>query len=393
MRKLLSVLHQRMLAQLGLVKRDSQRLSAIPLTERLKVVSAAFVALLLVTLISRYFAPTEQAIVLLASMGASSVLLFGLPNSPLAQPWSFAAGHLISAGIGLLCAHLFNDMALMAAVTIALVLFAMYLFECMHPPGGATALVPVIASAQQVPDYTFLLYPVALNVAVMLLVALFLQRYWLKLGRHSKAATMQPVKLRQDLSPLARLGLQADDLLAALNSFNTVVDIREQDLETLYHQAQLIAYQRKSGQICCADIMSRDLVTVSAATRVSDAWLLLRKHKLSMLPVVDSQQQLLGVITMVDFLSRVQVPHYWGVLRFLRQRLSGAARRDKNRTVADYMVKDVIVARSHDHIAALVPLLSDQGFHHIPVLDGQQKLVGIVSQSDLIAALFNAQLT
>lgn len=139
--------------------------------------------------------------------------------------------------------------------------------------------------------------------------------------------------------------------------------------------------------------MSRDLVTVSAATRVSDAWLLLRKHKLSMLPVVDSQQQLLGVITMVDFLSRVQVPHYWGVLRFLRQRLSGAARRDKNRTVADYMVKDVIVARSHDHIAALVPLLSDQGFHHIPVLDGQQKLVGIVSQSDLIAALFNAQLT
>ena len=171
-----------LLAQLGLIKRDSQRLSAIPLTERLKVALAAFIALFIVTYTSMQLADMASTAVLLASMGASSVLLFGLPNSPLAKPWSFVGGHLISGTVGLLCSHLFTDLALMAAVSIGCVLFVMYLFECMHPPGGATALVPVIASADTVLGYDFLLYPVALNVFVMLAVALLLQRFWLKQG-------------------------------------------------------------------------------------------------------------------------------------------------------------------------------------------------------------------
>jgi CBS domain-containing membrane protein len=121
-----------MLSQLGLIKRDSQRLSAIPLTERLKVALSAFMALFIVTWISLQLAGTGADIVLLASMGASAVLLFGLPNSPLAKPWSFAGGHLISATVGLICSHLFTDLALMAAVTIGIVLFVMYIFECIR---------------------------------------------------------------------------------------------------------------------------------------------------------------------------------------------------------------------------------------------------------------------
>ena len=220
-KNLLSVI----LAQLGLIKHDSQRLSAIPLTERLKVALAAFIALFIVTFISLQLADPASTIVLLASMGASSVLLFGLPNSPLARPWSFAAGHLISAAVGVICSHLFTDLALMAAVTIGCVLFFMYIFECMHPPGGATALVPVIASTDSVLGYDFLLYPVALNVFVMLAVAILLQKFWLKRGMQKPPQKFDPVHLHHDQSPLKRLGLQPEDLIDALNSFDTVVDI------------------------------------------------------------------------------------------------------------------------------------------------------------------------
>lgn len=381
------------LAQLGLIKRDSQRLSAIPLTERLKVALAAFIALFIVTYTSLQLADTASTIVLLASMGASSVLLFGLPNSPLARPWSFAAGHLISATVGLICSHLFTDLALMAAVTIGCVLFVMYIFECMHPPGGATALVPVIASTDSVLGYDFLLYPVALNVFVMLLVAIVLQKFWLKRGLQPTAQKFDPVHLHKDASPLKRLGLQPEDLLSALNSFDTVVDISEQDLERLYHQAQLNAYQRKSGEIRCSDIMSRDLITVTPDTAVGSAWQLLRKHKISMLPVTDNQQQLLGVISTADFLKNLQVPHYWGLLRHLNQLLLKKRHsKQYKRNVAEIMVTKLIVARDTDHIAALVPILSDQGLHHIPVLNDEQQLVGVITQSDLIAALFNAKL-
>lgn len=382
-----------LLAQLGLIKRDSQRLSAIPLTERLKVALAAFIALFIVTYTSMQLADMASTAVLLASMGASSVLLFGLPNSPLAKPWSFVGGHLISATVGLLCSHLFTDLALMAAVTIGCVLFVMYLFECMHPPGGATALVPVIASADTVLGYDFLLYPVALNVFVMLAVALLLQKFWLKQGMQKPSQQYDPIHLHHDKSPLNRLGLQTEDLLSALNSFDTVIDISEQDLERLYHQAQLHAYQRKSGEIRCSDIMSRDLITVKPDTAVATAWQLLRKHKISMLPVVDDEQHLLGVIATVDFLKNLKVPHYWGLLRHVNQLLLRNKHSSQyKRNVADIMVSKLTVAHEHEHIAALVPVLSDQGLHHIPVLNAQQQLVGVITQSDLIAALFNANL-
>jgi CBS domain-containing membrane protein len=381
------------LAQLGLIKRDSQRLSAIPLTERLKVALAAFIALFIVTYTSMQLADMASTAVLLASMGASSVLLFGLPNSPLAKPWSFVGGHLISGTIGLLCSHLFTDLALMAAVTIGCVLFVMYLFECMHPPGGATALVPVIASADTVLGYDFLLYPVALNVFVMLAVALLLQKFWLKQGMQKPSQQYDPIHLHHDKSPLNRLGLQTEDLLSALNSFDTVIDISEQDLERLYHQAQLHAYQRKSGEIRCTDIMSRDLITVKPDTAVATAWQLLRKHKISMLPVVNDEQHLLGVISTVDFLKNLKVPHYWGLLRHVNQLLLRNKHSSQyKRNVADIMVSKLTVAHEHEHIAALVPVLSDQGLHHIPVLNDQQQLVGVITQSDLIAALFNANL-
>ena len=382
-----------LLAQLGLIKRDSQRLSAIPLTERLKVALAAFIALFIVTYTSMQLADMASTAVLLASMGASSVLLFGLPNSPLAKPWSFVGGHLISATIGLLCSHLFTDLALMAAVTIGCVLFVMYLFECMHPPGGATALVPVIASSNTALGYDFLLYPVALNVFVMLAVALLLQKFWLKQGLQKPSQQYDPIHLHHDKSPLHRLGLQTEDLLSALNSFDTVIDISEQDLERLYHQAQLHAYQRKSGEIRCSDIMSRDLITVKPDTAVATAWQLLRKHKISMLPVVNDEQHLLGVIATADFLKNLKVPHYWGLLRHVNQLLLRNKHSSQyKRNVADIMVSKLTVAHEHEHIAALVPVLSDQGLHHIPVLNAQQQLVGVITQSDLIAALFNAKL-
>lgn len=381
-----------LLAQLGLIKRDSQRLSAIPLTERLKVALAAFIALFIVTFTSLQLADTASTIVLLASMGASSVLLFGLPNSPLAKPWSFAAGHIISATIGLICSHLFTDLALMAAVTIGCVLFFMYMFECMHPPGGATALVPVIASTDTLLGYDFLLYPVALNVFVMLLVAILLQKFWLKRGMQQPAQKFDPVHLHQDQSPLKRLGLQTEDLLSALNSFDTVVDISEQDLERLYRRAQLNAYQRKSGDIRCADIMSKDLITVTADTPLFLAWQLLRKHKIGSLPVIDANQQLQGIIATVDILKHIQVPSYAALLKQLNSLfLQRHYKQQQKITVGDRMTTKLITVSPNAYLPELVPLLSDKGLHHLPVTDSSGKLLGLVTQSDLIAALFSSK--
>nr|WP_241264031.1 HPP family protein [Bowmanella dokdonensis] len=377
------------LVRLGITKSDSQRLSSIPVSQRLKVAGAAFVALLAVTSTSLTLADNTSTVFLLASMGASAVLLFGLPNSPLAKPWSFAAGHLISAAIGLACSHIIDDLALMAAVTIALTLLAMYVFECMHPPGGATALVPVLASSEQHLGYDFLLYPVALNVLCMLLMAVLLNRLLGASLLSREPVRQDPVHLHQDPSPLKRLGLQPDDLLYALNHYQSVLDVSEQDLEQIYHQAQLHAAQRKIGALLCSDIMSRDLICVAAETPLPTAWQLLRKHKIRLLPVVDAHRELQGVLSLTDFVKEVRVPHYWGFLRQLNRlllgRQYGKARRSK---VEDIMVRQVRTVKESDHIVSLIPQLADQGLHHIPVVNADNRLVGMITQSDLIGALY-----
>lgn len=388
-----SAVISRVLSQLGLARSDAQRLSAIPLTQRLNVALAAFVALFVVTLSSQQLADTTSSIILLASMGASAVLLFGLPNSPLARPWSFVAGHVISATIGLVCSHLFTNLALMAAVTIAAVLFAMYLFECMHPPGGATALVPVIASTDQLLGYQFLLQPVLLNVLVLLLTSLLLNRLLLGRKLNRPAQQFDPVHLHHDQSPLKRLGLQPQDLLQALNSFDTVVDISERDLDKLYQRAQLNAYQRLSHDIRCRDIMSKNLITVSPTTPLFMAWQLLRKHKIGSLPVVNSSNELLGIISTVDILKHLQVPSYAALIKQLNLLfLQRHYKQQQKLTVADRMTTKLVTATPETHLVNLVPLLSDKGLHHIPVVDDNGSLLGIVTQSDVIAGLFNQQL-
>jgi CBS domain-containing membrane protein len=378
---------QRLLRQLGLYHPHEQRLSAITLQQRLKVVCAAFIALGLVAQVSSTLLAGSSYILLLASMGASAVLLFGIPNSPLARPWVFLAGHLFPATIGLACSHLFNNFPLMAATTIAVVLFVMYLLECMHPPGGATALVPVIATtAGPAPGLEFLLYPVGLNLLVMLSCALLLQRYWLK----AKTTLEGPgAPATADAKPLDRLQLQHSDLASAIESLDRVLDISETDLLQLYHKAQQHAFSRHS-QLLCRDIMAKDLLTITSETPLQTAWQLLRRHKVSMLPVIDQQRQLVGIFTLVDVVKDLTESD---LISFRTQILSWFKPKSdsKRATVGDWMNRQLVTVNETDHIAALIPLLAHNGLHQVPVLNAAQQLCGIITQSDLLATLIQQQ--
>jgi CBS-domain-containing membrane protein len=86
----------------------------------------------------------HASILVVSSMGASSVLLFAAPHGPLSQPWPFAGGHLVSALCGVIAAKLIGEPFLAAAVAVAAAIGFMYWLRCLHPPGGATALFAVM---------------------------------------------------------------------------------------------------------------------------------------------------------------------------------------------------------------------------------------------------------
>jgi len=98
------------------------------------------------------------------SFGASAVLLYGAPRSPLAQPRNLIGGHLVSAVIGVSAWMLFQQYPwLAAALAVATAIAAMHLTRTLHPPGGATALIAVIGS-DKIHDlgYLYVLLPATL---------------------------------------------------------------------------------------------------------------------------------------------------------------------------------------------------------------------------------------
>jgi CBS domain-containing membrane protein len=83
----------------------------------------------------------EVSLLIIASMGASAVLLFAAPHGTLSQPWPVVGGPRVSAVIGVACVGwLGGEPMLAASLAVALSIAAMYSLRCLHPPGGATAL-------------------------------------------------------------------------------------------------------------------------------------------------------------------------------------------------------------------------------------------------------------
>lgn len=139
-----------------------------------KWLSAAggIISLLGILYISQALLGKGEANVLVASMGASAVLLFAVPHGLLSQPWAVFGGHCVSALIGVTCAKFIPDQTVAAAVAVGLAIGAMNYLNCLHPPGGATALSAVVGSEtiHQL-GYWFVLTPVLLNVVIILFIA------------------------------------------------------------------------------------------------------------------------------------------------------------------------------------------------------------------------------
>lgn len=135
----------------------------------------AFVGIGLVAYIQSKFLIDKENLLLIGSFGASSVLIYGEIQSPLAQPRNLVGGHVISAIVGVSMFKLFPDtMWLTASMAVAVSIVAMQCTKTMHPPGGATALIAVIGTEKvKALGYLYVLFPVFTGTIILLLVALF----------------------------------------------------------------------------------------------------------------------------------------------------------------------------------------------------------------------------
>ncbi len=327
---------------------------------------------------------------LLAPVGASAVILFLLPHSPVAEPWPVIGSYLF----GTLCA--FAALALIpypplaAALAVAATIWLMARFNCIHPPGGALALMLALAAPHGLDEMRELTVALGANVLVMMLLTLLINNLLLRRRYPWHAPT--PAKnphLTRDALPEARIGLTHEDLEYAFKARDAFVDVQEGELVELYNLAVDHAFRRHVS-LTCGDVMSRDLVAVEFSTALDDAWDKLSLHKIRALPVVDAFGRLLGILTTTDFLRELDHPPLpaLGVrLRDLLRRTPGT-HSEKAEVVGQIMTRAVTAAHIDMPITALVHMLAEKAIHHIPVLDDNRRVVGIVTPSDVNAALY-----
>jgi CBS domain-containing membrane protein len=330
----------------------------------------------------------QHLALLIAPLGASAILLFAVPASPLAQPWPLLGGNVIAALIGVACARWIGDPLLAATLALGCAIGAMFLLRCVHPPAGAVALSAVLGGpAVHAAGFGYALVPVGINSLLLLSMALLYHAA----TRHSYPhAAPKPNRAEQS----APAGFEAADLDAVLKARNELLDIDRDDLEALLHEAEMHAYQRRFGATTCADIMSRDPVAVEFGSSLEEAWALLRSRRIKALPVIDRSRRVIGIVTLADFMRHAQLDLHAGFARKLRHFVARVTtdHADKPDAVGQIMATTVSTASMHKPIAELVPMFAEAGHHHIPIVDDERRLVGIVTQSDLVVALYRQEL-
>ena len=208
--------------------------------------AAACVAILIVGAISRTLIETTAvAHFLIASMGASALLLFVIPTSPLSQPWALFGGQMVSGFIGIGCALFIDDLVIASALSVPLAIIAMMYLRCLHPPGGATALIPILMAEEvhQV-GFQFIFTPIAINTLTLLLLSLLINR--LVLHRHYASHSVpEPLPVQEETEAIIQSSpFTADDLAYAFEQMDSYIDVDEDDLFRIYALATNHAEER-----------------------------------------------------------------------------------------------------------------------------------------------------
>lgn len=320
-------------------------------------------------------------LMLIAPFGASAVLLFAAPNSPLAQPWSAVMGNVVSATVAVAVVKAAPTPWLAAALAPGLAILAMHLTRALHPPGGAVALTAAL-SPDMVQDlgFGFALAPVGLGTAAMaLLAAGFAHATGRRYPFRQAAAVDAPTS--------ARVGLSREELTEILQELRQSANIGVADLARLIAAAETrIALHHHEG-VTAAEIMSRDLVTVGPETPLFAIAEIFRRHGFTSLPVVGPEGRYLGLIFQIHLIRRGD-----DEARRSRRSFVGAMARLLDRERDSPPRAREIMSVSTPHVApqtplsALLPHLAMGDCDALPVLEGET-IVGVVTRTDLAAAL------
>lgn len=324
-----------------------------------------------------------HALFLFAPLGATAVLVFAVPSSPLAQPWNCVVGNTVPALYSLLLLWAFPTLSQtsMAALAVGGAIAIMLAMRALHPPGGAVALLTVLSAEQLLPMGWYLLVPMAALSAVLVAVGVLYHRACGRPYLH------QPPQIAKAQRPATQLALSEQDLEQLLQRFDQSNNLSPEDLGVMLAAAEEEAIKRRMSAVSCGEVMSAKLVTVSPQTPLEEVAELFHRHLVKCLPVVDAQGELIGRVLRADLFDWLWQGHRSRQQQNLWQRLR--AKPAKEQSVAqDLMRAPEMSVQEATPLGDLLQELASHTVQFIAVLRGKT-LVGVITRSDVIRTLLS----
>ncbi len=183
------------------------------------------------------------------------------------------------------------------------------------------------------------------------------------------------------------------DLRSALRDIRTYIDVTEEDLKKIYELAVRHARERRAQKITVRRAMTMEVVTVKRETDIQAAAELLTRHRISGMPVVDDDDRVVGVIGEADILALVGLKREHGFKDILRHMLGEPVpvRKRSGNTVGEVMSTPPITAGPDDDIKDVATIVDERRIKRLPVVDGEGKLIGVISRADIIRIMGREQ--
>ncbi len=202
--------------------------------ERAVAAIGAVLGIGLTGLIAALLGGQHSLLLLAAPIGASAVLVFAVPASPLAQPWPVIGGCVVSTLVGFGVASLLGHGAVAAGLAVGLAILLMSLLRCLHPPGGACALLGVLGGPVVLAHGVgATLLPVGLDALLLVVAGLAFHRF----SGHGYPHRPVPAPVDPHILP--------EDIDAALAEAHESFDVSREDLAALLEAAERHAIARR----------------------------------------------------------------------------------------------------------------------------------------------------
>jgi CBS-domain-containing membrane protein len=196
--------------------------------------------------------------------------------------------------------------------------------------------------------------------------------------------------MARDRKNLPPTELTDADVMGAMKSLSSYVDITPADFKELYRIAYRLAVERITTSVTARDIMNGNVVTVGPEDTLEDAVKAMSGAGVSGAPVVGADRKVLGIISEKDILARMMGGKSGSIMTLMTGCLRAGGcmcMRVRDLAVREVMTAPAVTVRGDATLSGLAELVSGRKVNRLPVTDAEGRLIGILARRDIVDAM------